>query len=165
VHDALEAIGPSADAKRISIDMQLPAVPRITVDPERLQQVIWNLLTNAIKFTPAGGTVRVSAAAVPDGLEITVRDTGRGIPPEFLPFVFDAFRQGEGGSNRTAPGLGLGLAIVRRIIEAHGGRVEAASEGPGRGSTFRVFLPAVSAGPPSAADASRPASTEARFPS
>jgi PAS domain S-box-containing protein len=165
VRDALEAIGPSADAKRISIDVQIPAaIPRITVDPERLQQVIWNLLTNAIKFTPAGGTVRVSASASPDGLEITVRDTGRGIPPEFLPFVFDAFRQGEGGSNRTAPGLGLGLAIVRRIIEAHGGRVEAASDGPGRGSTFRVFLPAVSAGPVSGADASRPPATEARFP-
>ncbi len=165
VRDALEAIGPSAEVKRISIDVQLSAaIPRIAVDPERLQQVIWNLLTNAIKFTPAGGTVHVGASIVPDGVEITVRDTGRGIPPDFLPFVFDAFRQGEGGSNRTAPGLGLGLAIVQRIIEAHGGRVEAASEGAGLGSTFRVFLPAVSTGSGAGTDASRPAAVEARFP-
>ena len=165
VRNALEAIGPSADAKRISIELQIPAaIPRITVDPERLQQVIWNLLTNAIKFTPAGGTVHVSASSVPAGVEITVRDTGRGIPPDFLPFVFDAFRQGEGGSNRTAPGLGLGLAIVQRIIEAHGGRVEAASEGTDLGSTFRVFLPSVSTGSGSGNYASRPAAVEARFP-
>jgi PAS domain S-box-containing protein len=164
VRDALEAIGPSADAKRIALDVQLPAtIPRIAVDPERLQQVIWNLLTNAIKFTPAGGTVHVSASGVPGGLKITVRDTGRGIAPDFLPFVFDAFRQGEGGSNRTAPGLGLGLAIVHRIIEAHGGRVEAASEGPGLGSTFHVFLPAVSTGPGPGGDPGRPACSEARF--
>jgi PAS domain S-box-containing protein len=165
VRDALEAIRPSAEAKRIFIDVHLPAaIPRITVDPERLQQVIWNLLTNAIKFTPAGGTVHVGASTVPEGVEITVRDTGRGIPPDFLPFVFDAFRQGEGGSNRTAPGLGLGLAIVRRIIEAHGGRVAAASEGAGLGSTFRVFLPAVSTASASGTDGSRPAAAEARFP-
>ena len=166
VRDALEAIRPSADAKRISINVQFPfGLPHITVDAERLQQVIWNLLTNAIKFTPGGGTVHVSASVSPDGLEITVRDTGRGIAPDFLPFVFDAFRQGEGGSNRTAPGLGLGLAIVRRIIEAHGGRVDAASEGPGQGTTFRVFLPAVSAGAAgSGTDASLPAATESRFP-
>jgi len=164
VRDALEAIGPSADGKRIALDVQLPAtIPRIAVDPERLQQVIWNLLTNAIKFTPAGGTVHVSASGVPGGLKITVRDTGRGIAPDFLPFVFDAFRQGEGGSNRTAPGLGLGLAIVHRIIEAHGGRVEAASEGPGLGSTFHVFLPAVSTGPGPGGDPGRPACSEARF--
>jgi signal transduction histidine kinase len=143
--DALESIRPSADAKRIALDVQLPsALPRIAVDPARLQQVIWNLLTNAIKFTPAGGAVTVSAAATIDGVEIAVRDTGRGITPDFLPFVFDAFRQGESGSNRTAPGLGLGLAIVRRIIEAHGGRVEAMSEGPGCGATFRVYLHAIS---------------------
>jgi PAS domain S-box-containing protein len=165
VRDALEAIRPSAEAKRIFIDVHLPAaIPRITVDPERLQQVIWNLLTNAIKFTPAGGTVHVGASTVPDGVEITVRDTGRGIPPDFLPFVFDAFRQGEGGSNRTAPGLGLGLAIVQRIIEAHGGRVAAASDGAGLGSTFRVFLPAVSTASGSGSDGSRPAAAEARFP-
>jgi PAS domain S-box-containing protein len=165
LRDALEAIRPSAEAKRMFIDVHLPtAIPRITVDPERLQQVIWNLLTNAIKFTPAGGTVHVGAATVPDGVEITVRDTGRGIPPDFLPFVFDAFRQGEGGSTRTAPGLGLGLAIVQRIIEAHGGRVAAASEGAGLGSTFRVFLPAVSTASGSGSDGSRPAAAEARFP-
>jgi PAS domain S-box-containing protein len=145
VHEALEAIRPSADAKRITLAVQLPtSMPRITVDPGRLQQVIWNLLTNAIKFTPGGGTVTVSAAPTPDGMELTVRDSGRGIAPEFLPFVFDPFRQAESGTTRTAPGLGLGLAIVYRIVEAHGGRVEAASDGPGCGATFRVNLPAVS---------------------
>jgi PAS domain S-box-containing protein len=165
IRDALEAIRPSAEAKRIFLDVHFPAaIPRIIVDPERLQQVIWNLLTNAIKFTPAAGTVHVGASTVPDGVEITVRDTGRGIPGDFLPFVFDAFRQGEGGSNRTAPGLGLGLAIVQRIIEAHGGRVAAASEGAGLGSTFRVFLPAVSTASGSGSDGSRPAAAEARFP-
>jgi signal transduction histidine kinase len=145
VREALEAIRPSADAKRITMAVQLPpSMPRITVDPGRLQQVIWNLLTNAIKFTPGGGTVTVSAAPTPDGMELTVRDSGRGIAPEFLPFVFDPFRQAESGTTRTAPGLGLGLAIVHRIVEAHGGRVEAASDGPGYGATFRVYLPAVS---------------------
>ena len=147
VREALDAIKPSADAKRIALDVQLAfAMPHITVDPERLQQVIWNLLTNAIKFTPGGGTVTVTGATTPEGVELTVRDTGRGIAPDFLPFVFDPFRQAESGANRTAPGLGLGLAIVHRIIEAHGGRVEASSDGAGCGATFRVYLPAVSTG-------------------
>jgi len=147
VREALDAIGPSADAKRITIDVRLiNPVPLITVDPERLQQVIWNLLTNAIKFTPEAGTVTVSVAPASAGVELTVSDTGRGIAPAFMPFVFDPFRQAESGSNRSVPGLGLGLAIVQRIVEAHGGRVEAVSDGPGRGATFRVYLPVVSSG-------------------
>jgi signal transduction histidine kinase len=119
------------------------------VDAGRIQQVLWNLLTNAIKFTPRGGTVTVSSAVTPEGVELIVRDTGRGIAPDFLPFVFDPFRQGEPPTSRSIAGLGIGLAIVRRIIEAHGGRVEARSDGPGTGATFRVLLPAVSvsAGP------------------
>ena len=147
VREALDAIGPSADAKRITIDVRLiTPVPLITVDPERLQQVIWNLLTNAIKFTPEAGTVTVTVAPASAGVELTVSDTGRGIAPAFMPFVFDPFRQAESGSNRSVPGLGLGLAIVQRIVEAHGGRVEAVSDGPGRGATFRVYLPVVSSG-------------------
>jgi signal transduction histidine kinase len=142
VRDAVETVIPSADAKRIAVDVQLPdALPTVTVDRERLQQVIWNLLTNAIKFTPSGGTVVVSSRTSVDGVELTVRDSGRGIARDFLPFVFDPFRQAEGGSTRTVPGLGLGLAIVHGIVEAHGGRVEAASEGPGCGAAVTVYLP------------------------
>jgi signal transduction histidine kinase len=144
VRDALEAIGPSAEAKRLLLDVQIPATgPLVTGDPERLQQVIWNLLTNAIKFTPSGGTVALSLTTTPDGTELTVRDSGRGIAPDFLPFVFDPFRQAESGPSRSVHGLGLGLAIVRRIIEAHGGHVDAQSEGLGHGATFRVCLPSV----------------------
>src|SRR4029450_1080534 len=126
-------------AKGVSLEVKLPSsLPRIIVDPGRIQQVLWNLLTNAIKFTPSGGTVAVSSASTPEGVELTVRDTGRGIAPDFLPFVFDPFRQGDGSTTRSMDGLGLGLAIVRRIIEAHGGRVEATSDGLGSGATFRV---------------------------
>jgi signal transduction histidine kinase len=124
----------------------LDAVPPIAVDPERLQQVMWNLLSNAIKFTPRGGTVTVSSTAQPDGIEVTVRDTGRGITPDFLPFVFDPFRQSESGPSRSVPGLGLGLTIVRHLVEAHGGRVQATSDGPGAGAVFRVYLPALPLG-------------------
>jgi PAS domain S-box-containing protein len=144
VHEALDAIGPSAQGKGVALEMTLdPSLPRVEVDRERIQQVLWNLLTNAIKFTQRGGTVIMGSAATTDGVELTVRDTGRGIAPEFLPFVFDPFRQGEGSGSRGVAGLGLGLAIVRRIIEAHGGRVEAASAGVGTGATFRVHLPTI----------------------
>jgi PAS domain S-box-containing protein len=155
VRDALEAIVPSAQAKGVSLRVQLPpSVPRILVDPQRLQQVIWNLLTNAIKFTPGGGTVTVTSTATRDGVVLSVQDTGRGIAPDFLPLVFEPFLQGEGGTTRSVAGLGLGLTIVRRIVEAHGGRVEATSDGIGHGATFRLHLPAlggsVSAHPASA---------------
>jgi PAS domain S-box-containing protein len=142
VNDALEAIAPSAQAKGVTLHVELPPLPRIRVDAERLRQVIWNLLTNAIKFTPSGGAVTVTSAATGDGVLVTVQDTGQGIAPDFLPLVFDPFLQGESGTTRGVAGLGLGLTIVRRIVEAHGGRVEAASEGLGRGATFRLHLPA-----------------------
>jgi PAS domain S-box-containing protein len=164
VNDALEAIAPSAQAKGVSLRVQLPPLPPIRVDAERLRQVIWNLLTNAIKFTPPGGTVTVSSAATADGVLVAVQDTGQGIAPDFLPFVFDPFLQGESGTTRAVAGLGLGLTIVRRIVEAHGGRVEAASEGLGHGATFRLHLPAAvarltahsgSEGPPTTSDRDR----------
>jgi signal transduction histidine kinase len=116
-------------------------LPLVMADPDRLRQAIWNLLTNAIKFTPNGGRVTVAARVAGSLLEVSVTDSGIGIAPEFLPHVFDAFMQAEGNSTRTSRGLGLGLTIARRIAEAHGGRVEADSEGLGRGSTFRLCLP------------------------
>jgi CheY-like chemotaxis protein len=106
-----------------------------------LQQVFWNLMTNAIKFTPKGGRIQVLLERVNSHLELSVIDTGEGIAPEFLPYVFDRFRQAEGGTTRRHAGLGLGLAIVKQLVELHGGTVRAKSGGPGAGSTFTVSLP------------------------
>jgi CheY-like chemotaxis protein/anti-sigma regulatory factor (Ser/Thr protein kinase) len=106
-----------------------------------LQQVIWNLLSNAVKFTDDGGRVEVSLERVDPYVQITVRDTGRGIKPEFLPYVFDRYQQAETSSGRRAAGLGLGLSLTRQLVEMHGGSVEAESEGEGKGATFTVKLP------------------------
>ena len=140
---ALESVRPSADAKRISVasELQNPDEP-ILCDPSRMQQVIWNLLTNAIKFTPEGGSIRVSSERVADSaLVMSVADSGIGIAPDFLPYVFDRFRQQDGASTRAHGGLGLGLSIVRHVTELHGGTVEAHSDGEGRGATFSVRVP------------------------
>ena len=110
-------------------------------DPDRLQQVVWNLLHNAVKFTPTGGSIDVSVAVEETSVKIIVADTGRGILPEFLPHVFERFRQ-EQGNRMSASGLGLGLAIVKDLVELHGGRVEASSAGLDQGATFTVSLPA-----------------------
>jgi CheY-like chemotaxis protein len=118
-----------------------PRVAPVAGDPDRLQQVIWNLLANAVKFTPKGGRVQVRVERVNSHVEISVSDTGIGIRPDFLPHVFDRFRQADSGSTRKTGGLGLGLAIVRHLVELHGGTVEAASPGEGLGSTFRVRIP------------------------
>jgi anti-sigma regulatory factor (Ser/Thr protein kinase) len=110
-------------------------------DATRLPQVAWNLLSNAVKFTPRGGTVRVRLEAEGPDVRLTVADTGQGIASDFLPHVFERFRQADGSSTRTHGGLGLGLAIVKQIVELHGGQVSARSEGPNLGSTFVVLLP------------------------
>jgi signal transduction histidine kinase len=110
-------------------------------DAGRLQQVVWNLLSNAIKFTSASGRVEVRLEQVPDGVLIQVQDTGSGIPAEFLPHLFERFRQADSSSTRAHGGLGIGLAIVRHLVEAHGGTVSAESAGPGKGATFTVLLP------------------------
>jgi signal transduction histidine kinase len=142
VRTAIDAIRPSAQAKGLTLGADIPLEPRHTMgDPARLQQVIWNLLTNAIKFTPKGGKVALSLVSAGDELELTVEDSGRGIEAEFLPRVFDRFRQADHGSKRVHGGLGLGLAIVKHIVHLHAGSVEAASGGPGKGATFRVRLP------------------------
>jgi PAS domain S-box-containing protein len=141
---AVESARPSADAKSIQLQMLLePAADHTTGDANRLQQVIWNLLSNAIKFTPKGGLVQVRLDRTDSNAQITVRDTGEGISPEFLPYVFDRFQQADGTKTRRHGGLGLGLAIVRHLVELHGGTIEARSEGLGRGASFVVRLPVV----------------------
>jgi PAS domain S-box-containing protein len=142
VASAVESLRPAAEAKGIALAIELdPGAGLVWGDPTRLQQVVWNLVSNAVKFTPRGGRVDVRLGRVDSFVEIAVRDTGAGISPEFLPNVFDRFRQADSSTTRKYGGLGLGLAIVRQLIELHGGTVEAASEGEGRGSTFTVRLP------------------------
>jgi CheY-like chemotaxis protein len=142
VQAALDSVRPTADAKHVKLECHLPAVDeRVNGDPDRLQQVFWNLLANAVKFTPANGTVSISLSRVEGQAEVAVRDTGLGISPNFLPYVFDRFRQADASSTRSHGGLGIGLTIVRHILELHGGTVRADSAGEGRGSTFTVRLP------------------------
>jgi len=140
--NALNALRPAADAKELTVDVHVsPSAEVIFADAGRLQQIIWNLLANAIKFTPPGGSVHVETSGRDKDVVITVTDTGTGISKEFLPFVFDRFRQADSTTTRTQSGLGLGLAIVRHLAELHGGRVSAESGGAGQGATFRVVLP------------------------
>ena len=139
---ALESVRPAAEAKRIDITLDIPEpLPVVTADPQRLQQVFWNLLSNAVKFTESGG--RVSLLVTSDTHNITgrVTDTGIGLSPAILPKVFDRFTQGDSSSTRAHSGLGLGLAIVRHLVELHGGTVHAYSEGLGKGSTFSFSIP------------------------
>jgi PAS domain S-box-containing protein len=145
IEAALESVRASAEAKGITIQSVLsPIAATVNGDPMRLQQVVWNLLTNAIKFTPEGGHVRVLLGQVDSDVEISVRDTGKGIQPEFLPHVFERFRQAETSTAREHRGLGLGLAIVKQLVDVHGGRVDVTSDGEGTGSTFTVHLPVAS---------------------
>ena len=139
---AVEVVRPSAEAKEIRLQMVIdPAAGAVLGDEGRLQQVVWNLLANAVKFTPRGGRVQLGLARVGSHLEIVVADTGEGMAPEFVPHVFDRFRQADASTTRAQSGLGLGLAIVRHIVEAHGGSVQAESPGRGQGAVFTVTLP------------------------
>jgi CheY-like chemotaxis protein/anti-sigma regulatory factor (Ser/Thr protein kinase) len=142
INAAMDAVRPAAEAKQIKLVSSFdPAAGLAAVDPDRLQQIVWNLLSNAVKFTPRGGQVAVRLEREVEHITIIVSDTGAGIEPVFLPFVFDRFRQQEGDTTRAHGGLGLGLAIVRHLVELHGGTVGAASPGKGRGATFTVTLP------------------------
>jgi PAS domain S-box-containing protein len=139
---AVESVEPAAARKGIAIERDLDVtVGPMAADPARLQQVIWNLLSNALKFTPKGGTVRVTLRRKGEEAEIVVADNGTGIPPDFLPHVFDRFQQADASRARRFGGLGLGLSIVKNLVELHGGSVEADSSGEGRGATFTVTLP------------------------
>jgi PAS domain S-box-containing protein len=143
VHNAIATVQPAADAKGVRLDAAIdPNVGPVSGDPNRLQQVVWNLLSNAVKFTPRGGHAEVRAERHGTTTYLEVRDSGIGINPEFLPHVFERFRQADAGTTRKTGGLGLGLSIVRHIIEAHGGSVDVSSAGEGHGATFRVGLPA-----------------------
>jgi PAS domain S-box-containing protein len=142
VEAALDSVRPTAGARDISLTLELSPEPGlIKGDAARLQQIIWNLLSNAIKFTPRGGSVRVALGRVESLVQVTVSDSGQGIAPEFLPHVFDRFRQADSSSTRQHSGLGLGLSIVRQLVELHGGTVWAESEGIGHGATFCVQFP------------------------
>ncbi|MEP6818759.1 MAG: PAS domain S-box protein [bacterium] len=141
---AINVIRPTAEAKGIHIEVDFEPEPlAVPGDANRLQQVFWNLLSNAAKFTPANGKVTVRLRQVDSETEITVTDTGQGISPEFLPFVFDRFRQADSTSTRQHGGLGLGLAIARHLVEIHGGSISAGSDGNGKGAIFRVRLPLI----------------------
>jgi signal transduction histidine kinase/ActR/RegA family two-component response regulator len=150
VEAAIDSVRQAADAKNIRLGTEFDdETDLVTGDPDRLQQVVWNLLSNAIKFTPKGGNVGVRVRREGSDVCIRVSDTGQGIPPAFLPHVFERFRQADGSTTREHGGLGLGLAIVRHLVEQHGGHVLAESAGEQRGSTFTISLPvaAVNEGP------------------
>lgn len=145
VSDAVNTLRPAADAKDITIETSFDAeAGPVLGDANRLQQVMWNLLSNAVKFTPKHGHIDVALQRVNSEVEISVCDSGEGISSEFLPYVFDRFSQGDGKTTRLHSGLGLGLSIVRQLIELHGGTVNAHSDGPGRGATFKLQLPVLS---------------------
>jgi len=146
VEAALESVRTAADAKAIELRATVdPSLGAVSGDASRLQQVVWNLLSNAVKFTPSGGRVELKVERRPTDVQITVTDTGQGIAPSFLPHIFERFRQADSSSTRAQSGLGLGLAIVRHLVELHGGTVAASSTGLGQGTTFTVRLPMTSA--------------------
>lgn len=153
---AIDAARPAAEAKNIRLQTLLdPQAGPISGDPDRIQQIVWNLLSNAVKFTQKDGRVQVRLERVNSHIEIVVSDTGRGIEQEFLPYVFDRFRQSDGSMTRRHGGLGLGLAIVRQLVELHGGSVSVESTGEGQGATFTVFLPLLPVRREPASDAPR----------
>ena len=142
IEAAIEVVRPAADAKSIRIETALDKTAGpIAGDPDRMQQIFWNLLSNAVKFTPRGGRIHVRMQLVGSHVEIVVADTGKGIEPKLLPFVFERFRQGDSSTTREHGGLGLGLAIVRHLVELHGGVVSARSEGQDQGAEFTIQLP------------------------
>ncbi|HEV3459806.1 MAG TPA: chemotaxis protein CheB [Thermoanaerobaculia bacterium] len=163
VHEAIESIEPTADAKQLTVNADLGQdVGVVRADPDRLRQIVWNLLTNAVKFTPQGGRIEVALRRLKEEVEISVADTGAGIKSDFLPDVFDRFRQGDASKARVHGGVGLGLAIAKQLTELHGGTIGARSPGPNQGATFvvRLPLPRVTVYAPSQVAAGAPAAGE-----
>jgi signal transduction histidine kinase/ActR/RegA family two-component response regulator len=156
IEEALDSVAPAAEAKCIAIARHLEDVETITGDKDRLQQVFWNLLSNAVKFTPRDGRVVVRLERAGGDVVIAVEDSGIGISPEFLPYVFDRFTQADGSATRRHGGLGLGMAIVRHLVELHGGIVRAYSEGENRGTSFTASLPMRVAAPAESPEAFQP---------
>jgi signal transduction histidine kinase len=149
LESAIETLRPAAEAKQIRLQALLdPAASPMAGDPDRLRQVFWNLLSNAMKFTPKDGRIQIISQRIDSHIEIMVSDTGTGIEPQLLPYVFDRFRQGDSGTNRQNSGLGLGLAIVRNLVELHGGTVSAESHGRRQGASFIIKLPILTREPP-----------------
>jgi signal transduction histidine kinase len=141
VRAAVDSVRPAADAKGVHLSVDADDPLRIAADPDRLQQVIWNLVSNAVKFTPRGGSIRVCVERINSQAMISVSDSGEGIDADFLPHIFEPFRQADASKARVHKGLGLGLSIVKNLAEAHGGTVTVRSEGTGHGATFQVSLP------------------------
>jgi CheY-like chemotaxis protein len=145
---AVDVITPSARAKRIDVRTRLDSeTPHVQGDPGRLQQIVWNLLSNAVKFSEPGGAIDISLGRAGGSVRLIVRDAGHGIAPDFLPFVFDRFRQSDASSARRQGGLGLGLALVRDLVQLHGGAIRAESAGEQKGATFTIDLPVTAAAP------------------
>jgi CheY-like chemotaxis protein len=142
INAAIDSVQLAIDSRELHLEVTLdPSARRTVGDANRLQQIVWNLLANAIKFTPSGGHIEVKVERAASNLQLSVSDTGQGIGASFLPFIFDRFRQADGTTTRQHGGLGLGLAIVRQLVELHGGTIKADSAGDGKGSTFIVKLP------------------------
>jgi len=142
---AVDVIAPAAQAKNITIKKLLGSAPQlVTADADRMQQIAWNVLSNAVKFTPSGGTISIRIEQEGGVVRLSISDTGKGITPEFLPFVFERFRQANSSVSRTEGGLGLGLSLARQLVELHGGQIEVSSDGRDRGTTFTIALPAIS---------------------
>ena len=146
VQAALDVIEPGAAAKQVSVQVRFEdrTIP-VNADADRLQQAIWNVLSNALKFTDGGGTIKVALTSEVSTATVVVSDTGQGIAPDFLPYVFDRFRQADGSTSRRHGGLGLGLALTRQIVELHGGSIGADSNGAGKGAEFSIRLPVADA--------------------
>ncbi len=142
IRAAADSVRPAADSKAIRVEMRLDgAIPSVLGDEDRLQQIVWNLLSNAVKFTPRGGSIAVDAGVDGDAIVVRVSDTGEGIAPDFLPHIFERFRQADNSTTRVHGGLGLGLSIVRHLVELHGGTIQVESAGRGQGATFTLRLP------------------------
>ena len=147
VSEAVSSIAPAAERKEVVVETKVDEGLLVHADPDRLRQVMWNLLANAVKFTPAGGHIQIAARRNAGSVSLTVTDTGAGITPQDLPYMFQRFWQADRNGNRAHGGLGLGLALTRHLVELHGGRISARSAGPGSGSTFEIELPVTDGDP------------------